>query len=90
MWGWFERHWCWIGLAAAVVLLIVLLFTNVFRNRRDVSRIRLNWLNPLACTPSRHLSRLVSVLYLPALLPGARAGKRFGIRHDARYSRSGA
>src|SRR5580704_12061160 len=34
-----------------------------------VSRIRLNWLNPLACTPSRHLSRPVSVLYLPVLRP---------------------
>ena len=37
---WFERHWPWIGLGGAVVLLIVLLSTNVFRNRRDVSRWR--------------------------------------------------
>jgi hypothetical protein len=40
MWEWFGRHWCWIGLAAAIVLLIVLFRTNVFRDRRDVSRWR--------------------------------------------------
>lgn len=41
-------------------------------------------------SPSRPMSRLVPVLYLPALLPAGRAGKPFGIRHDARYPPSGA
>ena len=40
MWEWFQRHWPWIGLAAAIVLIVVLFFTNVFRDRRDLSRWR--------------------------------------------------
>lgn len=51
MWGWFERNWPWIGLAAAFVLLVLLFFSNVF-NRRDVSRCRdpvwLAWLMVVA------------------------------------------
>ena len=52
MWAWFERHWCWIGLATAIALLIVLFSTNVLRDRRDVSRWRdpvwLAWLMTVA------------------------------------------
>lgn len=43
MWEWFERHWCWIGLAAAIGLLTVLFCTNVFRDIRGVSR----WWDPV-------------------------------------------
>lgn len=45
---WFDRHWCYIGLAGAVVLLLIAFGTNVFRERLDVSRWRdpvwLSWL----------------------------------------------
>lgn len=40
IWQWFERHWCWIGLVAAIILLVILFSTNVFRNERGVSRWR--------------------------------------------------
>ena len=51
---WFERHWCWIGLLAAIVLLIALFCTNVFRNCRDVSR----WRDPV------WLAWLITVAYV--------------------------
>ena len=45
---WFDRQWCYIGLAVAVVLLMVAFGTNAFRQRLDVSRWRdpvwLSWL----------------------------------------------
>jgi Protein of unknown function with HXXEE motif len=51
MWEWFERNWPWIGLTAAVVLLVLLFFTTAF-NRREVSRWRypawLSWLMVVA------------------------------------------
>jgi Protein of unknown function with HXXEE motif len=43
MWEWFERHWPWIGLVFAAVLLVLLFFTDVLRDRRDVSR----WKDPV-------------------------------------------
>jgi hypothetical protein len=52
MWEWFERHWPWIGLVGALVLLAGLFGSNVFRQRRDVSRWRdpvwLSWLMVVA------------------------------------------
>jgi hypothetical protein len=45
---WFDRHWCYIGLAAAVALLLIAFCTNTFRQRLDISRWRdpvwLSWL----------------------------------------------
>ena len=40
MWEWFEHHWPWIGLVAALVLLTLLFFTNMFQYRLGVSRWR--------------------------------------------------
>lgn len=54
MWEWFERHWPWIGLVAAVVLIILIFCTNIFRGRRDVSR----WRDPVS------LSWLMMVAYM--------------------------
>lgn len=52
MWEWFERYWSSVGLGAAIVLILLLWFTNVFRDRRDVSRWRdpvwLAWLMVVA------------------------------------------
>lgn len=46
--SWFDRHWPYIGLAAAVVLLAVLFGTNLCRQRLEISRWRdpvwLSWL----------------------------------------------
>lgn len=46
--SWFDRHWCYIGLAAAIVLLLIAFSTNIFRQRLDTSRWRdpvwLSWL----------------------------------------------
>lgn len=54
MWEWFQRDWPWIGLAAAIVLIVVLFCTTLFRDRRDVSRWRdpvwLAWLMMVAYT----------------------------------------
>ena len=51
-WNWFDLNWAWIGLSISVVLLILLLFTNVFRSKPAVSRWRdpvwLAWLAPAA------------------------------------------
>jgi hypothetical protein len=45
---WFDRHWCYFGLAAAAILLILLFATNTLRQRPEVSRWRdpvwLSWL----------------------------------------------
>jgi hypothetical protein len=39
-WTWFDLHWPWIGLLAAVLLLPLLFLTNAFRSRPDASRWR--------------------------------------------------
>lgn len=52
MWEWFQRYWSSTGLGAAIVLLLVLVFTNTFRSRPAVSRWRdpvwLAWLMVVA------------------------------------------
>lgn len=52
MWEWFERYWPWIGLAAAIALIVVLFCTNTLREHRDMSRWRdpvwLSWLMVVA------------------------------------------
>lgn len=52
MWEWFERYWSSVGLGAALVLLILLFRTDVFRTRGEVSRWRdpvwLAWLMTVA------------------------------------------
>lgn len=52
MWEWFERYWSSVGLAAAIILTVLLLCTNVFRDRHDTSRWRdpvwLAWLMVVA------------------------------------------
>ena len=40
MWVWFERYWSSVGLGAAIVLLLLLFFTNTLRDRPRVSRWR--------------------------------------------------
>jgi hypothetical protein len=49
---WFQRYWSPVGLGAAIVLLLLLLFTNVFRDRHGVSQWRdpvwLAWLMVVA------------------------------------------
>jgi Protein of unknown function with HXXEE motif len=52
MWEWFERYWSSVGLSAAIVLLLLLFCTNVFRSRQQSSRWRdpvwLAWLMVVA------------------------------------------
>ena len=52
MWEWFERYWSSVGLGAATVLLLLLFFTDTFRDRVGVSRWRdpvwLAWLMVVA------------------------------------------
>lgn len=52
MWAWFERYWSSVGLGAAIALLLLLFFTNVFRSQQPLSRWRdpgwLAWLMVVA------------------------------------------
>lgn len=54
MWEWFERYWSSVGLGAAIVMIALLLCTNVFRGRIEVSR----WRDPV------WLAWLMTVAYL--------------------------
>lgn len=54
MWEWFERYWSSVGLGAALVLLIFLFCTNMFRNAGSPSR----WRDPV------WLAWLMTVAYL--------------------------
>jgi hypothetical protein len=52
VWEWFEWYWSSIGLGAAIILILILFFTNVFRDQFGVSRWRdpgwLAWLMTVA------------------------------------------
>jgi hypothetical protein len=47
-WTWFDMIWPWIGLVAAIIILILLFLTNIFRTDGEFSRWRdskfLSWL----------------------------------------------
>ena len=54
MWDWFEHYWSSVGLGAAIVLLLLLLCTNMFRSNNAVNR----WRDPV------WLAWLMAVAYL--------------------------
>jgi len=54
LWEWFTRHWPWIGLVFAAVLLMLLFVTDALRSRRDVSR----WRDPV------WIAWLIAVAYM--------------------------